>query len=295
MRVLAVLTLVAALQPAAPVTTERLIQDVGRLVAAETNEARFDALTALLSERKLSFEVERFTLDKPGGKETRTEGRNVVVSFGTGDEHIVVGAHYDAVRLADGSLSRGAVDNGASSVMLVRLAEALRNERLTRRVHIVWFDMEELGLRGSAAYVQRHANRETAAMLNFDINAYGDTVLFGPAGREMNADLQETLLITCAHARINCVAFPEMPPSDDRPFTQRKIPTISIAMLPETELHQLWLLVNAGANSGLANETTPSILQTIHTPGDTLDKVNGESVARALHLALSVVRTLAAQ
>jgi len=32
---------------------------------------------------------------------------------------IVVGAHYDAVRLSDGTLSRGAVDNAASSVILV--------------------------------------------------------------------------------------------------------------------------------------------------------------------------------
>jgi Zn-dependent M28 family amino/carboxypeptidase len=55
------------------------------------------------------------------------------VTFGAGPELVVIGAHYDAARLPDGSLSRGAVDNAASSVMLVRVAEALRAEKLAVR------------------------------------------------------------------------------------------------------------------------------------------------------------------
>jgi Peptidase family M28 len=65
--------------------------------------------------RRSPFEVETFTLDKQIGSEPRSQGRNLVVSLGAGHEHIVIGAHYDAVRLSDGSLSHGAVDNAASS------------------------------------------------------------------------------------------------------------------------------------------------------------------------------------
>ena len=100
------------------------------MAAATSNEARFDALTALLRSRGLTFTVEPFTIEKPVGREPRTEGRNIVVTIGEGPEEVVIGAHYDAVRLADGSLSPGAVDNAASSVMLIRLAEALRTETL---------------------------------------------------------------------------------------------------------------------------------------------------------------------
>ena len=75
------------------------------------------------------------------------------MTIGTGTESIVVGAHYDAVRLPDGTLSRGAVDNAASSVILVRLAEALRTVDLPRQVKLIWFDMEELGLIGSRRYL----------------------------------------------------------------------------------------------------------------------------------------------
>jgi putative aminopeptidase FrvX len=69
----------------------------------------------------------------------------VVVTLGKGRDTIVVGAHYDAKWITDKSLSRGAVDNGASSVMLVHAAAALKNQRLKSRVTFVWFDFEESG------------------------------------------------------------------------------------------------------------------------------------------------------
>lgn len=283
--------LIAALLQTAP-TPDALQRDVARLAAADSNDARFDALTALLREHKLTFDVETFTLDKPRGREPRSEGRNVVVSMGGGDEHLVIGAHYDASRLPDGTLVRGAVDNAASSVMLVHLAAALRAEKLSTRVHIVWFDMEELGLVGSARYAERHAARKTMAMLNYDINAYGDTVIFGPSAREDNAVLKKTLLMTCAELAVDCLGFAQMPPGDDRSFTARGVPTLSMAMLPAIEAHQMWLLMNAGAQSGLSKESMPPILQTIHTPADTMEKVSGETIARALRLATALVRTL---
>jgi hypothetical protein len=293
MRLIAAIAICTLLQPGPAADPDSLVRDVGTLASAGSPEARFDALTALLTAHKLAFEVEPFTLDKPAGTETRTTGRNIVVSLGTGDEHLVVGAHYDAVRLKDGTFVQGAVDNAASSVMLVHLADALRAAALTKRIHIVWFDLEELGLRGAAAYAERHAARKTSAMLNFDINAYGDTTLFGPSERQENAALKRTLLTTCAAEAINCVGFPQMPPGDDRVFTQRGIPTLTLAMLPAAELHQLWLMMNGGPNTGLAKDTVPQIIRTIHTPNDAIDKVDGKSVAQALRLATRLVKALA--
>lgn len=293
MKLIAALAIGVLLQPGPAADPDTLVRDIGTLAAGGSHGARFEALTALLTAHKLPFEIEPFTLDKPAGTEPRTAGRNIVVSFGAGDEHVVVGAHYDVVRLKDGTYVQGAVDNAASSVMLVHLASALRTATLTKRVHFVWFDLEEIGLRGAAAYAERHAARKTGAMLNFDINAYGDTTLFGPLDRSDNAALKRTLLTTCAAEAVNCVGFPQMPPGDDRVFTARGIPTLSLAMLPATELHQLWLMVNAGPEGGLDKSTVPSIMRIIHTPDDTIDKVDGQSVAQALRLATALVKALA--
>jgi Zn-dependent M28 family amino/carboxypeptidase len=289
------IALVAVLQTA-PIQEGRaalLADDAEKLTAAATNDERFEALTALLRARNVPFAVEPFTLEKPVGREPRTEGRNIVVSIGDGDQTIVVGSHYDAARLPDGSLSRGAVDNAASSVILVRLAEILRTEKLPVRVRVVWFDMEELGLIGSERYVKAHASDRHAAMLNFDINAYGTTVLFGPSEHSGNAALRRTFVQTCAIEEVTCVGTPQMPPGDDRSFVKAGIPTISVGVLPAIEAHQLWLRLNAGQQAGLAEGTVPDILRTIHTPADTIEKLDEETMVRMLRFAAALVRSVA--
>lgn len=280
---------VPSVQQTAPAT---VAEDVARLASSTTNEGRFDGVTAMLRARNLPFTVEPFTIEKPIGREPRTDARNIVVTLGEGTRELVVGAHYDAVRLPDGSLGKGAVDNAASSVMLVRLAESLRAERLPIRVRVVWFDMEELGLIGSARYVQMHASDRIFAMLNFDINAYGNTILFGPSERSDNVDLRRTFVQACATEDIACVGMPQMPPGDDRSFVNAGIPTLSIGVVPALEAHQLWLMMNAGGSSGLAQGTAPGILRMIHTAEDMPEKVNEETNGRMLRFALALVRSL---
>ena len=292
MFLIAFLAMLQAASATAPQATT-LVEDARRLTTAASNDARFEALTAMLRSRGLTFIVEPFTIEKPVGREPRTEGRNVVVTLGDGPQDVVIGAHYDAVRLPDGSLSRGAVDNAASSVMLIGLAEALRAERLPVRVRVVWFDMEELGLLGSAQYVKQHATDRMAAMLNFDINAYGDTLMFGPAERPDSAALRRAFVQTCASEDIPCVGFAEMPPGDDRSFVKAGVPTLSVAIVPAIEVHQLWLMMNARANSGLTQGTVPPILRTIHTPEDGPDKLNEEAMRRVQRFAVSLVRSIA--
>ena len=289
-------TLAAALmllqQPQAS-APDSIVDDVRKLTVATDNDGRFDALTAMLRARNLAFTVESFTLDKAVGTEPRTRGRNVVVSLGQGPDEIVVGAHYDAKRIPGGSLSAGAVDNGASAIMLMRVAEALSSGRLPYRVRFVWFDMEELGLIGSERYVVAHASDHITAMLNFDINAYGDTVMFGPPAGGDNPRLRRAMRQACLREDIDCVRFASMPPGDDRSFGKAAVPTLSIATLPGTEVHQLWLMLLAGASSGLAPGTTPAVLQTIHTAADVIGKVDGTSVARAQRLAVALIREIA--
>jgi Zn-dependent M28 family amino/carboxypeptidase len=288
----ALVALTVLLHVAAPAPPSSLVEDAGRLAAGATNEARFDALTGLLKASGVPFTVEAFTLEKPLGREPRTEGRNIVATIGAGPETILIGAHYDAARLADGTLSRGAVDNAASSVMLVRLAAALRAEKLPVRVRVVWFDMEELGLVGSARHIAQHSSDRLAAMLNFDINAFGDTIVFGPSETKENAALRRTFVETCAAADVACLGFAQMPPGDDRPFVKAGVPTISIGILPAIEAHQLWLLMNAKA-SGLAPGFAPAIMKTLHTADDTLDKLNEGTMAKMQTFALGLVRAIA--
>jgi len=280
-------------QPVAS-SPDTLVPEVRKLSAARDNDARFDALTALLQANDLQYTVEPVQLEKPtsgdeGARDPRVQGRNVVVTFGNGPEVVVVGAHYDAVWIADKTLSRGAVDNGASSVMLVHAAQALRTQRLARQIRFVWFDFEESGLLGSADYVKHHAADRIVAMLNYDINAYGDTVLYGPPKGGANTQLARSMVEACVDEGVDCVRFDGLPPGDDRSFGARNIPSLSIALLPATEVHQLWLMLFA-KGAGLAPGFAPPIFGTIHSPGDLPEKVQGADVARAQRLAVALIR-----
>jgi hypothetical protein len=267
---------------------------VKALSNATTNEGRFEALTAILKQHGIAFTVEPFTIDRPRGGEPRTAGRNVVVTIGNGTDDLVIGAHYDAVRLPDGSLSHGAVDNAASCEVLVELAyQVAQSYERSRpvRIKIVWFDMEELGLLGSAAYVRAHSGDRIRAMLNFDVNAYGDTVLFGPPAGGESDQMRRRMVETCAAQPIDCIRLAPMPPGDDRPFGQARIPTLSIAILPAAEAHQLWLTMSVPGRAGQP-ANTPAVLTTIHTANDVAAKVDGTTIARMYTFTWALVQAL---
>jgi hypothetical protein len=116
---------------------------------------------------------------------------------------------------------------------------------------------------------------------------------FGPSELKENAALRRKFVEICAAEDIACVGFAQMPPGDDRSFVKAGIPPISVGIIPAMEVHQLWLMMNAGANSGLAQGTAPSILRTIHTPEDTVEKLSEETMLRMQRFALSLVRSMA--
>lgn len=103
-------------------------------------------------------------------REIQAESRNVVVEipgagFGeatqSGDDYILLGGHYDSV-----PATAGAHDNAGGSAILVELARILAAHPPRRTVRIAWFGAEELGLHGSAAYVEsrmKAAGPETAS------------------------------------------------------------------------------------------------------------------------------------
>jgi hypothetical protein len=255
-----------------------------------TNDARFDVITRMLTGRKIAYEVEPFTIE-PRKTDPRTDGRNIVVTFSGRDPEIVVGAHYDALLMADGTLSKGAVDNAASVVVLLRVAEALSRSRPRSRVRIVFFDMEELGLLGSEQYARIHRDRTTRAMVNLDVNAFGDTTIFGPRAASNDA-VFHAMRLTCAEVARVCVEFPRMPPSDDLSFQKAGIPTVSMATVPEPQAHQLWLLMNGGKESGLQPEFAPEVLRTIHTATDASSLVEPAAMAQAYRAVMGVLARL---
>ena len=90
---------------------------------------------------------------------------------------IVVGAHYDSV-----PVSPGGNDNASGTAVVLELARTLAGAAPDATLRFIAFGGEELGLLGSAYYVQALPPDErarVAAMLNFDMVGVGDTLLVG--------------------------------------------------------------------------------------------------------------------
>ena len=265
------------------------LRDLARL-RQESNPARLEALKEILRERGLPFELQTFeSRESPHGRKT---GTNVVMTFGTGAREITAGAHYDALEWKNGKISQGMVDNGAGAIIILRVAEALKDRPLRHRIRLLLFDKEEIDLGGSKAYVAGRKSGEIAAAVNLDIAGFGDTILYGIGKTDGDARLQGELGAICADRRLTCLDYPQFPPGDDRSFTAAGIPAVSIGFLPRLQAYQLWLFLNGGSEPGLQEGFVPGILKIIHTPDDTLEKVDPGTLDLATGLVLDLLLRL---
>jgi membrane-associated protease RseP (regulator of RpoE activity) len=85
-------------------------------------------------------------------------------------EAVVIGAHYDHLGVIRGQIHPGADDNASGTSVVVGLARTFAHAAPARTLVFALFSGEELGLLGSAHYVQQPTRplAGTVAMLNFD-------------------------------------------------------------------------------------------------------------------------------
>lgn len=250
------------------------------------NEARRAAVIALLESRGFTPTLHEFPNDADRDGDTRETGRNVVIEFGEGEMELVIGGHFDAVPVGEGML-----DNAGSVVVLANAAAALRDLDLGHRFRFVFFDMEEIGLVGARHYATTLDPAQVRAMINLDVNAYGDTVFYGHT-RHGHDELYQAMRRGCTGIEITCVEFGVYPPSDNLAFQQAGFPNISLSVLPEAEVHQLWLMMNERENSGLAEGFLPGVFLNIHSAGDHINRVEPAAMTLAYNTLMSLVTEL---
>ena len=255
--------------------------------------ARTAALIDLLDREGLAWTAETFA----GGNDHTgpMEGRNIIVTLGEGDREILLTAHYDAARLAGGELADGVVDNAASVVALVETLKALRGRPLEHRVRAIFLDQEELGLLGAHRWVEAHGVGNVAAVINSDIAAYGDALMYGENNGAQSAPVLHALRRVCADRAMTCIGYPSYPPSDDRVFIAAGVPTVSVGFQDRVGAHQTWLAFNGGENAGLAEGFVPEIFTVIHSDRDVMDRVDPVTIAAAAETYTALVLRLDAE
>lgn len=243
-----------------------------------SNAERLRMLTELLTAAGLPYEIQAF--EGGNGRTGPMAGSNVVVTVGEGDRDIVLSAHYDAVVLRDGSLAHGVVDNAGSVLALIEVARTLRDAEAGHRFVFVFTDQEELGLIGARKWIEANDKARIRAAINLDVNAWGESLMYGENVGEQSAFVLRAMRLQCAERAVDCVAFPNYPPSDDRAFSAAGVPVISIGSQDAVGARQMWLAFNGGQDNGLREGFVPTVFQRIHSADDRIEHFNGADVAR---------------
>ena len=275
--------------------TPAMAQDEAALLDAvaayeqPTNAERLAVLTGQLDAAGLDSEIQTV---EGGARGQPMTGSNVVVTLGEGERDLLLTAHYDAVVLQSGELADGLVDNAASTVALIEAAKVLRDRDLNHRVQIIFLDQEELGLIGASRWIEANGTDHVAAVVNSDVAAFGDALMYGENNGERSAFVLTALREECADRALTCVGFPVYPPSDDRAFIAAEVPVVSIGFQNRVGAHQMWLAFNGGENPGLAQGFVPEVFQLIHSEGDVIEAVDPATVALAAEVYADLITRL---
>ncbi len=215
----------------------------------------------------------------------RSEVKNVLaVLEGEGplaDETIVVGAHYDHVgRGGEGSLApgskeihNGADDNASGSVALLEVARRLaaRKEKLPRRVVFIAFTAEELGLIGSAKYVENPAIPldKTIAMFNMDMVGRLTDDALTVYGVGTSPTFKDELTKLNESRNFKLVLKPEgQGPSDQTSFYMKKIPVLHFFTGTHSDYHRPsddWEKINVPGMDRITGMVEDLVVQTAVT------------------------------
>lgn len=280
---------------AAPSAAQNRAADLREQVGAyaqPSNDARLEVLLGQLRAEGFVPTVETF---EGGGRAGPMPGSNVVVTIGDGEREILLTAHYDAAKLRDGTLSHGLVDNAGSVVAVIEAAKILRQAPLSHRVRIIFFDQEELGLIGARKWIEAHGIAHVAAVVNSDVAAFGETMMYGQNNGAQSAFVTRAVQELCAERAQPCVGFPEYPPSDDRAFSAAGAPVVSLGFQGEVGAHQMWLVFNGGKTTGLAEGFVPEVFRVIHSRDDAIAAVEGRTIDLAARTYAALIQKLDAQ
>jgi hypothetical protein len=260
---------------ASPATdaTRQWHDDVAMLADADGNTGRRAALQQRLG--AMGLHVRSLPFDSHN-----LSGVNLLADIGGPADAplLLIGAHYDKV-----NVGRGATDNASGSATVLALGERFRRAPLQHhRVAIAFWDLEERGLVGSAAYIA-NGGTKPALYVNFDVFAWGDTLwMMSP---EADAPLVRASRDAATAKGIEFVAGEQYPPTDHRAFLKAGWPAVSYSLVGGDEIP---LILEEFAGKKPAK--TPKVMEVIHHDADTMDQVDAPAAVRGVDALEAALR-----
>lgn len=258
--------------------------DIDQITAGKTNAERGKAIQNSLKAMGIEFKTEEFTALSRAGKEVK--GTNIIATIpnAKAGKTIMIGAHLDRV-----GVGSGAIDNASGSAAVLELLRAFKAKPL-KNVTIVagFWDQEEVGLVGSREFVK---SREKGGLpnvyINFDVYGAGDVIWLWSA--DENAEFAKSFRGTATAAKYGFLISKDYPPSDHRSFTVPGVESFSFSLGPANEAANI---IKVLKHEPMEPANFPKVLQVIHTPNDTVEKVDANAAVKSLVVVEAAIRTL---
>ena len=214
--------------------------------------------------------------------------RNVVgMVKGSGNQAILIGAHYDHDGLDSDRIYYGADDDASGTVGLLELSEAfmLSSERPERSIILMAFAAEEKGLLGSKYYVDHPLIplSQTVAMIQMDmIGRNEDTASMSARQR------RGVPVINAEESKNTLHAIGTTYSSDMKEISERN--NLQIGLDVDYTYDNVQQLVQRSDQWPFLQKEVPAIFYTTgfhsdyHTPEDTPDKIDAEKMEKVLKL-----------
>jgi Zn-dependent M28 family amino/carboxypeptidase len=140
----------------------------GRKAGSEGGEKARNYILKQLKEMDVEAFVPGYEQSFPVAQAT---GVNVLgVIPGNKKETIVISAHYDHLGIRNNVIFNGADDNASGTAAILAIARYFKQHKPDHRIIIAFFDAEEMGLRGSAYFVNAVDLQKETIVLNVNLD-----------------------------------------------------------------------------------------------------------------------------
>lgn len=264
------------------------LTDFIRQLDHKSNSQRLLLITGWLKARQVPYHTQ-----------TYATGTNLIVDLGDAPKRTAIGSHFDIVQH-----SGGANDNGSAIAVCLHLIEKFIAGPLTdAALRIFFFDEEETGLKGSAAYASRYGVADLNGLLNLELVGAGDKFALWPLNAGSTGRLLETFEQSAAKAGIDAIRFDNIITNSADHVSFRRagladaftITCISEDDIKAAGLYYAALARGAGADKLREILSRAPVFAHYHQPTDTYDKIDEQALLRTAGVIWNVVGGLPAQ
>lgn len=152
-----------------------------------SDDERFNYIIAQLEQMKLHFKLHRYE-----------SGCNIIVPA-TQKPYIIVSSHFDTFL----GIS-GANDNASAIAVCLELLRKKAQSKEDIDFQVIFFDEEEVGLRGSKAYIKQYGIQDCVGLLNMELVGMGDRFALWPLSRSVEGKLLANFEAVAKQMNIAC-------------------------------------------------------------------------------------------